>query len=100
MAKKASDKCKEVGSLYDIKGRHFFTDDRSVVGIPELLEVQLDSYNEFLTNWINKVFNDSFPISDHSDEKVDIYYKWFSLEEPKYDPETCIKKNLNYEAPL
>jgi hypothetical protein len=31
MANKASDKCKEVGSLYDIKGRHYFTDDRSVV---------------------------------------------------------------------
>lgn len=100
MANKASDKCKEVGSLYDIKGRHYFTDDRSVVWIPELLEVQLDSYNEFLTNWIDKVFNDSFPISDHSLEKVDIYYKWFALEEPKYDPETCIRKNLNYEAPL
>lgn len=100
MAKKASDKCIEVGSLYDIKGRHFFTDDRSVVWIPELLEVQLDSYNDFLKNWIDKVFNNSFPISDHSLEKVDIYYKWFALEEPKYDPETCIRKNLNYEAPL
>lgn len=100
MANKASDKCKEVGSLYEIKGRHFFTDDRSVVWIPELLEVQLDSYNDFLTNWIDKVFNDSFPISDHSGEKVDIYYKWFALEEPKYDPETCTRKNLNYEAPL
>jgi DNA-directed RNA polymerase subunit beta len=100
MAKKASDKCIEVGSLYDIKGRHFFTDDRSVVGIPELLEVQLDSYNDFLKNWIDKVFNDSFPISDHSLEKVDIYYKGFALEEPKYDPETCTRKNLNYEAPL
>jgi hypothetical protein len=31
MTKKASDKSKEVGSLYEIKGRHFFTDDRSVV---------------------------------------------------------------------
>jgi hypothetical protein len=31
MAKKASDKCVEVGSLYDIKGRHFFTNDKSVV---------------------------------------------------------------------
>ena len=100
MAKKASDKCNEVGSLYEIKGRHFFTDDRSVVWIPELLEVQLNSYNDFLTNWIDKVFKDSFPISDHSLEKVDIYYKGFTLEEPKYDPETCIRKNLNYEAPL
>jgi DNA-directed RNA polymerase subunit beta len=97
---KASDKCIEVGSLYDIKGRHFFTDDRCVVWIPELLEVQLDSYNEFLKNWIDKVFSNSFPISDHSLEKVDIYYKWFALEEPKYDPEACIRKNLNYEAPL
>ena len=100
MVKKASAKNIEVGSLYDIKGRHYFTDDRSVAGIPDLLEVQLDSYNDFLTNWIDKVFNDSFPISDHSGEKVDIYYKWFALEEPKYDPESCTRKNLNYEAPL
>ncbi|MFK7779638.1 MAG: DNA-directed RNA polymerase subunit beta [Candidatus Gracilibacteria bacterium] len=100
MEKKASAKCIEVGSLYDIKGRHFFTDDRCVVGIPELLEVQLNSYNDFLQNGIDKVFKNSFPIYDHSLEKVDIYYKGFALEEPKYDPETCIRKNLNYEAPL
>ncbi len=100
MAIKATAENKRVGSLYDIKGRHFFTDDRSVVWIPELLEVQLDSYNDFLKNWIDKVFTESFPISDHSGEKVDIYYKWFALEEPKYDPETCTMKNLNYEAPL
>ena len=99
MTKKAS-KNIEVGSLYDIKGRHYFTDDRSIVWIPELLEVQLDSYNDFLKNGIDKVFNESFPISDHSWEKVDIYYKGFALEEPKYDPVTCTRKNLNYEAPL
>ena len=46
------------------------------------------------------MFNESFPISDHSWEKVDIYYKGFALEEPKYDPVTCTRKNLNYEAPL
>lgn len=100
MTNKPSAKNIEVGSLYDIKGRHYFTDDRSVAGLPDLLEVQLDSYNDFLKNWIDKVFNDSFPISDHSGEKVDIYYKWFALEEPKYDPESCTRKNLNYEAPL
>jgi len=75
MGKKAATKNVEVGSLYDINGRHFFTNDKSVAGIPELLEVQLDSYNEFLKNGIDKVFKNSFPISDHSEEKVDIYYK-------------------------
>ena len=100
MAKKTASSVKEVGSLYDSKWRHFFTDDTSIAGIPELLEVQLDSYNDFLKTGIDKVFSDSFPISDFSWEKVDIYYKGFNLEEPKFDPETCKRKNLNYEAPL
>lgn len=99
MAEKTS-KNIEVGSLYDIKWRHYFTDDKSIAWIPDLLEVQLDSYNDFLQNWINKVFEESFPISDFSWEKVDIYYKWFNLEEPKFDPETCKRKNLNYEAAM
>ena len=100
MLKKTSSKKVEIGSLYNIKWRHFFNNDRSIAGIPELLEVQLNSYNDFLENWIDRVFWESFPISDFSWEKVDIYYKWFNLEEPKYDPETCKRKNLNYEAPL
>ena len=101
MSKEAvTQKSKEVGSLYEIKGRHFFTDDRSIAGIPELLEVQLDSYREFLTVGLDKVFQDNFPIEDFSEEKVSIYYKGMFLEEPKYDPETCQRKNLNYEAPL
>nr|MDD3720449.1 DNA-directed RNA polymerase subunit beta [Candidatus Gracilibacteria bacterium] len=106
MPKKATNKDSSIGksinigSMYDIKGRHYFTDDRSIAGIPELLEIQLDSYREFLTTGIDKTFKESFPISDFSGEKIDIYYKGFNLEEPKYDPETCKRKNLNYEAPL
>jgi len=100
MLEKTSAKTKEVGSLYEIKGRHYYNDDRSIAGIPELLEVQLDSYREFLEVGLDKVFNDSFPICDFSGEKVDIYYKGFRLEEPKYSAEDCKRKNLNYEAPL
>ena len=91
---------KDVGSLYEIKGRHYFTDDRSVAGLPELLEVQLDSYNTFLETGLDKVFGESFPICDFSGEKIDIYYKGLFLEEPKFDGETCKRKNLNYEAPF
>jgi hypothetical protein len=49
MPKKASTaKSKKINSLYDIKGRHYFTNDKSIAGIPELLEVQLNSYRTFL----------------------------------------------------
>ena len=90
----------EVGGLYEIRGRYYFTDDMSVAGLPELLEVQLDSYNHFLTTGLDAVFQDSFPISDFSGEKIDIYYKGLHIDEPKYDAETCKRKNLNFEAPF
>lgn len=100
MAKKTGETKKEIGSLYDIKWRHYFTNDVSVAWVPELLEVQLDSYKTFLERWIDTAFREVFPISDFSGEKIDIYYKWYFLEEPKYDVEACKKKNLNFEAPL
>jgi len=100
MAKNSTTKSKEVWSLYDVKGRHYFTNDKSIAGIPELLEVQLDSYRDFLDKGLDKVFADSFPIEDFSGEKVSIYYKGLNIEEPKYSLEDCKRKNLNYEAPL
>lgn len=89
---KQTSKVKEVWSLYEIKGRHYFTNDKSIAWIPELLEVQLDSYKQFLEKGLDEVFKNSFPISDFSGEKVDIYYKGLFLEEPKYDAETCKRK--------
>lgn len=100
MLKETTPKCKEVWSLYEIWWRHFFTDDSSVAPIPDLLEVQINSYKDFLENWLDEVFRDTFPISDFSGEKIDIYYKWYFLEEPKHDPEECKKRNLNYESGL
>ncbi len=100
MAKNSKTKAKEIWSLYDIKWRHYFSNDKSIAGIPELLEVQLDSYKEFLDKWLDKVFSDNFPIEDFSWEKVSIYYKGLNIEEPKYSLEDCKRKNLNYEAPL
>lgn len=100
MQKEISKKSKEVGSLYEIAWRHYFTDDTSVAPIPDLLEVQLDSYKTFLEKGIDEAFKEIFPISDFSGERIDIYYKGYFLEEPKFDGETCKKKNLNYESPL
>ncbi len=100
MQKEVTAKSKKVWSLYEVAGRHYFNNDTSVAWVPELLEVQLDSYKTFLEKGIDEAFRDVFPISDFSWERIDIFYKGFFLEEPKYDAETCKKKNLNYEAPL
>ena len=90
----------KLGELYNINWRYFFTDDKSILEIPELIEVQLNSYKDFLENKLHKAFDESFPIVDFSWEKIDIYYKQMYLEEPKYWISDCKRKNLNYEAPL
>jgi len=89
-----------LGEIYSDQGRYYFTDDRTILELPGLIEVQLDSYADFLKVKLDKAFNEVFPIEDFSGEKIAIYYKNYSLEEPKYSMTDCKRKNLNYEAPL
>lgn len=89
-----------LGEIYSIQGRYFFNDDRTILELPGLIEVQLDSYRDFLDRRLDKAFNEAFPINDFSEEKLTIYYKGFSLEEPKFSVTDCKRKNLNYEAPM
>lgn len=49
---------------------------------------------------LDKAFREVFPIEDFSGEKLAIYYKGFTLEEPKFSVADCKRKNLNYEAPM
>ncbi len=91
---------KNLGEIYHDQWRYFFTDDRTILELPGLIEVQLDSYKDFLDHKLDQAFNEVFPIEDFSGEKLAIYYKNYMLEEPKYSVSDCKRKNLNYEAPL
>ena len=88
------------GALYVRSGRHFFTEDRSIVEMPELIAAQLDSYASFLDYGLKEALESVFPISDFSEERVEIHFKGMELEEPRYSPKECRRKNLNYESYL
>lgn len=88
------------GALYVRSGRHFFTEDRSIVDMPELIAAQLDSYASFLDHELNDALDSFFPIADFSEERVEIHYKGMELEEPRYTSKECRRKNLNYESYL
>ena len=99
-AKVSSQPQDNLGEIYHNQGRYFFNDDRTILELPGLIDVQLDSYRDFLTRRIGKAFEESFPIDDFSGEKISVFYKSYGLEEPKYSVGDCKRKNLNYEAPL
>lgn len=67
--------------------------------LPYLVEIQTESYKSFLSNGIDEVLKDVFPIENYA-KTVEIQYQNFHLETPKYTYEECKKRDLTYSAPL
>ena len=80
-----------------------------VVRMPNLIEVQKSSYNQFLQKGIahedrgdrgmNGTFKSVFPVRDFSDRAV-LEYVSFEFEPPKFDEEECQQRDITYAAPL
>ncbi len=79
------------------------------VQMPNLIEVQRSSYEQFLQRevrsgerrdeGIEAVFKSVFPIKDFNERAV-LEYVSYEFEEPKYDVEECIQRDMTYAAPL
>lgn len=67
---------------------------------PNLIEIQLNSYNWFLTEGLKELFEKVSPISDYTGKELDLYFVDFKFDPPKYDEEQVKAKNLTYEAAL
>ena len=82
------------------KERKFFTDIRDTIPMPNLVQVQKDSYKWFLEDGIKELLEEISPMTDFSGRDLELYFDDYYLEEPKFDEVTCREKNITYEAPL
>ncbi len=81
----------------------------TVTPMPNLIEVQKNSYESFLQREVPKenrleaglqeVFKSVFPIQDFS-ERGTLEFVEYEFEEPKYDVEECQQRGMTYAAPL
>ncbi|MFN7160535.1 MAG: DNA-directed RNA polymerase subunit beta [Candidatus Gracilibacteria bacterium] len=83
-----------------LDGRNYYTQDKEDYPYPDLLEVQTDSYRWFLEEGIRELLDEVSPISDVSGKKIELYFKDYELERPRYTVKEVKLKNLNYEAAL
>ncbi len=67
--------------------------------MPDLIEVQKNSYQQLLNEDFHEVLKDVSPINDFSENLV-LEFVDYSLDEPKYSEEHCRKRDLTYAAPL
>jgi DNA-directed RNA polymerase subunit beta len=89
--------------------RKFFGHMVEVAEMPNLIEVQKTSYDQFLQvekpeggridMGLEAVFKSVFPISDFSESSL-LEYVDYHFEEPKYDVEECQQRSMTYAAPL
>ena len=89
--------------------RKFFGHIREVAEMPNLIEVQKASYDQFLLvdkpqggradEGLQSVFKSVFPISDFSGASL-LEFVEYEFEQPKYDVDECRQRGMTYAAPL
>ena len=68
--------------------------------LPNLVQVQTDSYRWLVEEGLKELFKEFSPIRDYSEKKFELEFTSFQLDEPKFD-EIYVKDNkLTYDAPL
>src|ERR1700724_2613838 len=89
--------------------RKFFGHIKEVAEMPNLIEVQKASYDQFLMvdeppggrldEGLQAVFRSVFPISDFSGTSM-LEFVRYEFEPPKYDVDECRQRGMTYAAPL
>ena len=87
--------------------RKIFGDIHEVIKMPNLIEVQRDSYEQFLrsdpeidyVSGLEKTLRSVFPIRDFAGT-AELDFVHYELEPPKYDTEECRQRGITYAAPM
>ncbi|MCR4595633.1 MAG: DNA-directed RNA polymerase subunit beta [Lachnospiraceae bacterium] len=81
--------------------RMTYAKQREVLEMPNLIEVQKNSYRWFLEEGLKEVFDDISPISDYSD-RLSLEFVDYELceDDVKYSIEKCKERDATYAAPM
>ena len=72
---------------------------RTEVELPNLIEIQTKSYEEFVKDGLKEVFKDVSPIENHTGD-LKLYFGEHRFEEPKYNILESKLRDINYSKPL
>ena len=82
-----------------LRTRMSFSRINEALEMPNLIEVQKNSYQRFLDTDLREVLSDVSPITDYNGNLV-LEFVDYSLEEPKNSVARCRERDLTYAAPL
>src|SRR5687767_7378705 len=68
--------------------------------IPNLIELQLDSFAWFIDKGLRELFDEISPIKDFTGKVMELQFLDYEFGEPKYSEEECRTKDLTFSKPL
>ena len=80
--------------------RMSFSHINEVIGMPNLIEIQKNSYNWFLEEGLHEVFHDIAAIEDYTGNLVLEFVDYRLDKNPKYSIKECKERDATYAAPL
>jgi DNA-directed RNA polymerase subunit beta len=94
---------------HNLRFRRSFGRIKKIIDLPYLIEIQKNSYDQFLQREVpqaqrqnfglQEVFKSVFPIKDFN-ETASLEFVSYALGEPKYDVEECHQRGMTFAAPL
>ncbi len=83
-----------------MKQKYFSKYKKPLVKIPNLVEIQTDSFRWLMKDGLKELFEEFSPIKDYSEKKFDLEFIGFQLDEPKHDEHYAKVNKMSYDAAL
>jgi DNA-directed RNA polymerase subunit beta len=81
-------------------GRKSFSHLPQILEVPNLIEVQLNSFRWFQEKGLRALFDEISPIKDFTGNRLELSFMGYEFREPRYNEQECRHKDLTYSAPL
>ncbi len=86
--------------IFEPKEAKSFNSLRTVVDVPNLVQVQINSFEHLKTDGLKELFEEITPIEDFSGGRFELRFLDHEIREPKFTERECRQREITYSAPL
>ncbi len=80
--------------------RENFSHIPEVLPLPNLIQTQTESFNWFVQTGLRELLDEITPITDFTGKNLELHFRDYTFEEPKFSEEECRTRDLTYSRPL
>ena len=80
--------------------RESFSHIPEVLPLPNLIQTQTDSFHWFVQTGLRELLDEITPITDFTGKNLELHFRDYYFEEPKFSEEECRTRDLTFSKPL